>query len=494
MSQYSCDVCIIGGGPSGYAAAMRALDFGLKTILVEKDRLGGAGVYDGALTSKTWWELSREVFSNRQRAEKYFQQCAIINFQDLANEVKEAIYERKSTLTHHLFHLQKLKGDLFQYLIGTAQFLDPHHLVVSQPGLMPVTIQASNIVMATGSRPRKLPHLPIDEVNVLTSDGISQLQDFPDSLVILGAGVIGCEFATIFSNMGRTQVRLICREERILCNEDPDISAVVEASLLRNGVIIHKQSQLQQMKVVNGRVQYEICVADNVCEWHEAEKALVSVGRIPNTDQLNIEVAGVKLKQGGYVDDDDTRTSVPHIYAVGDITADISLVNVGELEGRHAIELIAGYMSEPICYNNISTIMFLNPEIAGVGMNELQAQKAGIPYRLAVLDYSNIARAIAMRNTKGFFKILVTDGDKPKILGMRAAGEHASSAIQAVALMIGTGMDIHHLADMIHPHPSIVEGVQEAMRMLLDRPIMKDWYPNPYHRIACWNPGDPQLA
>lgn len=488
------DVCIIGGGPAGFAAAMRALDFGLRTVLVERKALGGAGVYDGALTSKTLWELSREAHNAKRRAEKYFQQCELVHFDEVMNEVQEAIYERKAMLEHHVYHLQHSEEQQFVLIQGEASFLDPYTIEIRKAEGEILQLEARHFILATGSRPRYLPHLPIDEQIVMTSDGIRNLTDFPASLVVLGAGVIGCEFTTIFSNFGRTKVNLICREDRILSMEDPDLSEVVERSLLRNGVTIHKNAELRNMRVEANKVRYELCLNNDVCEWFEADKALVSVGRVANTEQLNIEAAGIKLKANGFIDDDNTRTSAPHIYAVGDLTADVSLVNVGELEGRYAAECIAGTATAELRYDNISTIMFLNPEIAGVGMNEMQAQKAQIPYRMAILDYSNIARAVAMRNTLGYFKILVTEEETPKILGMRAVGEHASSAIQAVALMIGTGTTIDCLADMIHPHPSIVEGVQEALRMLLGRPIFKDWYPNPYHRVTSWAPGDVVLV
>jgi dihydrolipoamide dehydrogenase len=258
--------------------------------------------------------------------------------------------------------------------------------------------------------------------------------------------------------------------------------------------MIHKNAELRTMEIKDGKVHYQLCISQDLCHWFEADKALISVGRIANTEGLGLEKIGVKLKPNGYLFDVDSQTSVPHIYAVGDLTADISLVNVAEQEGRHAIEQIVGLKPRPLRYDNISTIMFLNPEIAGVGMNEQQAQAAKVPYRMAVLDYRNIARAIAMRNTIGFFKILVTDEDNPKILGMRAIGEHASSAIQAVALMIGTETTIDQLADMIHPHPSIVEGIQEALRMLLGRPIFKDWYPNPYSKVVRWTPKPTEIA
>ena len=168
-----------------------------------------------------------------------------------------------------------------------------------------------------------------------------------------------------------------------------------------------------------------------------------------------------------------TASSKAHIHFVGDATGSNMLVNLGELEGRHAVEHLAGLRDDLPNYANVSTIMFLDPEVAGVGMNEQECRKLAIPYRCARIDYSCLARAIAMRRTRGFFKVLVSDDEHMRILGMRAVGEHASSAIQAVALMMRLGTPIRELADLVHPHPSITEGVQECARMLLGTSIFK---------------------
>ena len=273
--------------------------------------------------------------------------------------------------------------------------------------------------------------------------------------------------------MVNTKVHLICNTDRILPFEDPDISRAIERNFIRNGVLIHHNAELRQMLVKDGRVHYQICLSGDLCEWYDVDKALISIGRIPNLETTGALELGIALNKRGFVDDNDTQTNIPNIYAVGDLTADIALVNVGELEGRHAVEKIVTGTQKRLRYDNISTIMFLNPETASVGMNEQQARQAGIPYKFVRLDYGSIARAVAMRNTEGFFKILVTDDDEMRVLGMRALGEHASSAIQAVALLMANNQGIEALAEMIHPHPSIIEGVQEAMRVLLGKPIVK---------------------
>jgi len=210
---------------------------------------------------------------------------------------------------------------------------------------------------------------------------------------------------------------------------------VIEENLKAKGVLIHYNAKLIRMEIVNKRVEYELEYDNGEKEVFNVEKALVSIGRVPSYDNLWDEGVNIDMDGRGIIDND-TQTSVPNIYAVGDITADIALVNVGELEGRYAVERIFGKPKKKMIYENISTIMFLHPEVAGVGLNEIKAREKGMEFKVASLGYGCISRAVAMRNTQGFIKILVTNDEKMKILGMRVVGEHASSAIEAVALLI----------------------------------------------------------
>lgn len=468
------DVIIIGAGPAGYAAAMRAIDFKKRVALIERNKLGGAGIWDGALWSKTWWEISREAAMMRSHGKALNLNTIDFNYRNIKEEVNTALNDRFNQLQHHMQNINvSLDDDLFEYLNGTGKVLTDHVVSVKlNNGHGEIRIEGENIILATGSKPRKLPYLPIDEKVVFTSDGLNNLNDFPKSMVIVGAGVIGCEFATIFSNFGKTKVHLIDKGERILPFEDPDVVSVIEHNLERQNVLIHRNSRLIDMEVQDDEVVYTLQYHDGGKEVFRVEKALVSIGRVPSYENLFENSVGIKLNERGIIDEL-TRTSIKNIYAVGDITADISLVNVGELEGRYAIETIYGKPEKPLIYENISTIMFLSPEVAGVGMNEVQAQEKGLDYKVVSIDYRYIPRAIAMRNTQGFIKILVTNDKKMNILGMRVIGQHASSAIQAVALLIATGSGIRELAELIHPHPSIIEGIQECGRMLLGKSILK---------------------
>ncbi len=470
MEKY--DLIVVGGGPSGYAAAMRAIDFKKKILLIERKSLGGAGVTNGALSSKTWWEISRETAMFNSHLSRFNMQTPDVNFQEIKAEVTSAVNHRIGMLTSHM---DQLKGSNYSNLLsfknGSAKLISDHEVQITTDTGKEV-VHGDYIVLATGSRPRKLPHIPIDEKVILTSDGIEALDAFPKSMVILGAGVIGCEFATIFSGFGKTTVHLIDKGERILPFEDEDIVEVIEENLEKSNVLIHRKSQLIRMDIVDGQVEYELEYDDGRKEVFHVEKALISVGRIPNYENLWEDNVKINLDGRG-IDDDDTQTSVSNIYAVGDITADIALVNVGELEGRYAVERIFGQPARKLVYENISTIMFLNPEVAGVGLNETQARQKGISYKVATLDYACIPRAVAKRNMQGFIKMLVTNDDEMKILGMRVVGSGSSSAIQAVALLISMDKGIEELAECVHPHPSITEGVQECVRMLLGKSLFK---------------------
>ncbi len=475
MADY--DVCVIGGGPAGFAAAMRAWDFGKRVCLVEKSELGGTGVHNGALSSKTLWELSRDYCNARRRDRGYTADNVEVDFRQVVHCVGVAIDEKVSQMRRQLDELGRMNSHhagVVHFVSGTARFEDPHRVRVegNEPG-SDRTLSADHFVIATGSKPRELPTIDVDGHFIMTSDHIMGIERFPKSLVILGAGVVGCEFATIFSNYGQTKVYLIDRGGRILPFEDEDVSRHCSMNLERAGVTIHHRSTLIDMKVVNGRVAYTIEHHTGGQETITVDHAIVSVGRVPCADGLGLDKAGVELDSRGYIQHDDTRTSQPHIYAVGDITQDLALVSIGEIEGRHAVEKMFDNSTKTLDYANISSIYFLEPEVAAIGLNEQQAQEKRIPYKVAVYGYALNNRAIAMRATGGFVKMLTTDCERMQILGMRAAGVHASTTIEAVSLMMKAGHSIREIAELLHPHPAVTEAVQDCVRMLLGSSIYK---------------------
>lgn len=487
------DLCVIGGGPSGYAAAMRAIDLGKRVLLVERDRIGGTGIFNGALTSKTMWEIAQRVSSTNELMRDRGREPLRLSWEEVQRTVNEAAFERKYLHACHMQLLATTGNDRFRHERGQATFTGPNAIRIERPGAT-LDINAAHIIIATGSRPRSLPTIATDERHILSSDGIFSLEQQPRSIVIIGAGVIGCEFATIFANLGGTRVHLIDRAERILPFEDADVSELIARNLERKGVVIHRSATLDRIQVVDQEVEYSLSYADGRTETVRVEKALLSVGRVANLGGLGLEQAGLPIDpKSGLIAVNDTSTAVPHVHVVGDATGTNMLVNLGEMEGRHAVERIWAGRTDRLSYDNISTIMFLDPEVAGVGLNEQECRKRGIAHRVARIDYSCLARAIAMRRTKGFFKLIVTNDAEMRILGMRAVGEHASSAIEAVALMIRLGIPVRELAELVHPHPSITEGVQECARMLLGRSIFKPAAFADRMRCTEWSPEVPSV-
>lgn len=474
MEVQQFDLVVIGGGPAGYAAAMRAIDFGKRVCLIEKDRVGGAGTYNGALSSKTLWELSQKVENVNETISGKGREKFHLTWEEVKSTLDEAVFERKFQYACHIKLLQtETMNNLLTYERGIGSFISEHEIEIIHDDEKKI-VYGHHIIIASGSRPRKMENVKIDEQTIFTSDGIEHLNDYPKSLVIVGAGVIGCEYATIFSNFGKTKVHIIDRQDRILPFEDQDISSIVSDNLEERGVTIHHNAQLERLVNLEDEVEYELSYPDGARQVIRVEKALLSIGRVPNIESLNLEAAGVKMsKRGIHIGDDDTITNVPHIYAVGDVTGRIALVNMGEIEARHAVELAFGSATERLNYDNICTIMFLQPEVAAVGLNEQQCVAQNIPVKVVKIDYSVIARAIAMRKTEGFFKIIVSNNSEMKILGMRAVGEHASTAITTIGLLIKLDMPIHVIAELVHPHPSIAEGIQECVRMLLNRSLFK---------------------
>ena len=217
-------------------------------MLVERDRLGGAGIYDGALSSKTFWEISKEFASFSKKMRHYGLSEPNVNFHNVLQEVNDAVFERSDQLNEHLRKIIQQRPEHFSYLKGNASLLNKSEIEVkTDSGCQKVF--AENIIIATGSRPRKIDTIPFDEEVIMTSDGISSLKEFPESLVILGAGVIGCEFATIFSNFGKTNVHLISKDDHILPFEDRDMALAIEKNLEANGVLIHRLSKLAKMEI-----------------------------------------------------------------------------------------------------------------------------------------------------------------------------------------------------------------------------------------------------
>ncbi len=486
------DLCILGAGPAGLAAAARAHDLGKQVALVEPGRPGGAGVADGALSSKTLWHLAMDYARARRSDRGYHGSVLPLAWPEVQAQVKRACGEAWAHNERLLGFLAapSATGGRVERIAGRGRFVGPDAVeVVDRDGGLRL-ITADHFLLAVGSRPRALPGIDVDGERVMTSDHIEHLAALPTGLAIVGAGVVGCEYATIFASLGQTHVELLDRGARILPFEDADVAGAVAASFGQLGVDIHARAQLAELTAEGDGVRLVFRqpgpAGDEQVIERRVARALLSVGRVPATDGLGLEHAGVTVDRGGVLCPaaGHCRTTSPRVWAAGDVTTDIMLANVADQEGRHAVEDMFGLAPAPIHYQAQSAIYFFRPEVAAVGLGEQHALAAGRRYRAAVISHQLSRRAIAMRATDGFVKLVAApDG---ALLGLRVVGPQASSCIQGVALLIERGGTLADLDRCLHPHPAVTEGVQEAARLLLGTSLYK---PEAFPGLARINEG-----
>jgi len=473
------DVLVIGSGPAGYTAAVRALDFSKNVCVVEKNQLGGSGVMNGALTSKTMWELSHD-YSVAASVDRGFRASGlIVDYKKVRKSIIKAAKTKQLQMLSQIETFSALKSEQGSITLktGQARFINPGQVEIENEGEKEI-VSADEFVIATGSRPRDYPGIDVDQCRIINSEGILNLTEFPERLIIVGSGIIGTEFATIFSNFKQTEVHLLDRAHRVIPFEDDDVSDFVSDNLEQNGVIIHHTANLRSIKKHDDYLEVVLDYEDGHSRVLEMDVALISIGRVPNTENLGLENLGVEADERGFLKIEpncllQNSKGVSNVYAAGDVTGYAQLVNVAELQGRYAAKNIVNKTPYPLAYANMSTLMFFKPEVAAVGMNEKSLQKKGIAYKAAYYSNELVSRAIAMRNTNGFVKIIISADGHEKILGMRAAGPQASAFIVSIAHLIDQGDSLNKVMRVVHPHPSVTEGIQECLRVLKGKSIFK---------------------
>ncbi len=492
MKQY--DLIIIGSGPAGYSAAIRALDYGLKICIIEGSHIGGAGIMNGALTSKTMYELSMD-YSVAARTDRGYRSGSLsVDFRQVIKTVIDAAKEKQYQMLSQIetFSENKSKNGSLELVKGWAKFKDKNTVEVTKEEKTEL-LHGKYFIIATGAKPRKAPGLEIDHERIIDSEDILKLKKFPERMLIIGSGIIGCEFATIFSNFKQTEVHLLDRANRVLPNEDDDVSDFVAKNLENNGVKVHHTAHLRTINKHKDHLEIILDYDAGNSKVIEVDVALVAIGRVPNTNKLGLENIGIETNERGNIEISDEcllhdENNHCNIYAAGDITGHTQLYSVAEFQGRLAAEKLADIPCYALDYSNMSTLMFFKPELASVGLNEKQLQERNIPHKVAFYSNQLINRAIAMRNTTGFVKVMVSTDEQPKILGMRAAGPQASAYIVSVAHLINQGNSLQEVLKIFYPHPSVAEGIQECLRTVSNKSIykpaafpelikLKEWYP-----------------
>ena len=487
------DLAVIGSGPGGFAATMRAVDFGKNVCLIEAGHIGGTGIMNGPLTSKTMWELSVD-YSIAAAIDRGYRASGL---QVDYNMVKKTVIAAAKTKQYQMlsqiesFSPNSNDSGSITYKQGFAKFLNHTTLqITSDDGIE--TIEAEYIIIATGSKPRELPELPVDQKLIFDSDGLLNLTAFPERMMILGSGIIGCEYAAIFSNFRQTEVHLLDRTRRVIPFEDDDVSDFVSENLEKNGVIIHRTATLRTVRKEKDHLQAVLDYDDGHSQVVEVDILLISIGRDANTSDLGLENVAIQPNIKGYLSINEEcaikNVSKSNIFAAGDVTGQKALYGVAEEQGRFIVESIYGDTALRFDYSYMPTLMFFKPELAAVGANEKILREKKIPYKAIYYSNELLNRAIAMRNTNGFIKLIVSNDGSEKILGMRAAGPQASAFIVSIAYLINSDIRLREVLQSIHPHPSVTEGIQECIRIYYNQSIYKPKAFPSLIRITEWKP------
>ncbi|MBG9444926.1 dihydrolipoamide dehydrogenase [Cytobacillus firmus] len=457
------DLVILGGGTGGYVAAIRASQLGLKTAIVEKGKLGGTCLHKGCIPSKALLR-SAEVFATAKHSEDFgvITSDVSINFGKV-QERKNKIVDQLHKGVQHLMKQGKI--DVFE---GTGRILGPS-IFSPMPGTISVEMNngdenemliPKNVIVATGSRPRTLPGLDIDGQLVMTSDEALALEEVPNSIIIVGGGVIGIEWASMLSDFG-ADVTVIEYADRIIPTEDKEISKEMQRLMKKKGVKIVTGAKVLPETLQKGEgVTISAEVKGSQKEF-SAEKLLVSVGRQANTEGIGIENTDIQIEKGFISANEYFQTKESHIYAIGDVIGGLQLAHVASHEGIVAVEHIAGQNPSPIDYSLVSKCIYSSPEAASVGLTEDEAKEKGHNVKTGKFSFRAIGKALVFGESDGFVKI-VADKDSDDILGVHMIGPHVTDMISEAGLARVLDATPWEVAHTIHPHPTLSEAIGEA--------------------------------
>ncbi|PZN97837.1 MAG: dihydrolipoyl dehydrogenase [Hyphomicrobiales bacterium] len=462
----SYDLVIIGTGPGGYVAAIRAAQLGLKVAVVEKRKtFGGTCLNVGCIPSKALLHAS-EMF---EEASHTFPSLGVIVGKPTL-DLKQMLVHKQETVDANVngvaFLLKKNKVEAFT---GTASIPAAGKVVVTSEDGKTQELETKNIVIATGSEAAGLPGIEIDEKTVVTSTGALELTAVPKELVVVGAGVIGLEIGSVWSRLG-AKVTVVEYLDRILPGMDEEIAKQFSRILQKQGFEFILGSKVTKVETAKKGATVTIePAAGGDAKTLSADIVLVAIGRRPNTDGLGLDGAGVAMERGRVVIDDHFKTNVAGIYAIGDVVRGPMLAHKAEDEGVAVAEIIAGKAGH-VNYDVIPGIVYTAPEVAAIGKTEEELKAAGVAYKVGKFPFTANGRARAMRHTEGFVKVLA-DATTDRVLGCHIIGPHAGDLIAEVAVLMEFGGSSEDLARTCHAHPTLSEAVKEAAMAVEKRQI-----------------------
>jgi dihydrolipoyl dehydrogenase len=455
MAQATHDVVIIGAGPGGYVAAIRAAQLGLKTAVIEKDEVGGVCLNRGCIPSKALIR-NAEVLSLIKRAEEFG-----IRYDNLRVDFGVAV-ERAQQAVQRLTRGVKLlfKKHKVDLILGTAAFTAKDCLAITDTAGLRSELTAHAAIIATGSRNKPLPGIIPDGRSIITSDEALKLTPLPRRLLIVGGGATGVEFAYVFAAYG-VQVTIVELLDRLLPGEDTDVSKTLQASFKKQGIAVQTKSKVTSIKPADGGLAVQIESAGSATQTTGCDQLLLAAGRAGNIEGLGLEPLGVKTERGHITTNEWLETTVPGIHAIGDVAGKALLAHSASAEGIMVVERLAGKEVKPIDYRRIPRCVYCQPQIASVGLSEANAQAAGYTVKIGKFPFQANGKALALGETEGFVKI-VADAKTGECLGAQMIGAEVTELIgEAVLLQTMEGTPLE-LRASVHPHPTLSEAVMEA--------------------------------
>ncbi len=454
------DLAIIGAGPGGYVTALRAAHHGLRVALIEEHEPGGVCLHTGCIPTKTMAagvgllrraQAARLAGLTLDLSENHLGQINLRRdnvVQSLAQGVQQLLSKSDVQLIHARGRL--ISADEIE--------LTPHE---GEPTVMP---RPSALVLATGSRPIDIPIAPRDARFILNSDDILRMEEKPAHFLILGGGYIGCEFASIFAQLG-SQVTLVEMENRLLPGMDPDLAKLLQRQFKQQGITLRLGRRMEAAQTGDG-----VTLTLDDGETLTGDQLLVAVGRVPNTENLGLETAGVELEGRAIRVDNQMQTTAPGIFAIGDVTGQMQLAHVATAQGRVVVDnLLDENADAKMDYDQVPAAVFTHPEIATIGLTPEQAEERGVPVKVGKFPFAAIGKALAEGERDGFVK-LIAHADTGQLLGGHIIGGHAAELIGQITLAIKLKATAEQLAETIFAHPTLSEAVLEAAEGIFGQP------------------------
>ncbi len=464
MANPSYDLVVIGTGPGGYEAAIRSAQLGLKTAVIEKDKLGGVCLNIGCIPTKALLKSAEIVTAFHHAADYGIKVDGSVTpeFDKIIARSRGAADKMSKGVA---FLMKKNKIDVVQ---GRAKLAGKGKISV-EPSVdldgnkigEKVTVEAKHIVLATGARPREIPPLPIDHKKIITSKEALLQTDQPSSMLIAGAGAIGVEFAYFYNSIG-TKVTIVEMLDRLVPIEDEDVSKELARSFKKAGIDVMTSATVEKVDTSGKTCKVTVKTAKG-SETIEVDQVLSAVGVAGNVEDLGLEELGVKHERGAIKVDEFYRTSVDGIYAIGDVAGPPWLAHVASHEGIVCIEKIAGLSPEPVDYNNVPGCTYCQPQIASVGYTEAKAKEAGYDVKVGKFPFQANGKAAAIGHPEGFVKVIF-DAKYGEFLGAHIVGYDATEMIAEVVAARKLETTGHEIMEAMHPHPTLSEAVMEAAK------------------------------